>query len=81
MHKAFDCYCKSLPEGDDSLMFSQWCEKREAESPQFHFWSLTLKFQLTIRIFVRSLRERNLQLYKEACTALVPWFFALNHTN
>ena len=81
MHKAFDCYCQSLPEGDDSLRFSQWCEKREAESPQLHFWSLTLKFQLTILIFVRSLREGNLQLYKEACTALVPWFFALNHTN
>lgn len=81
MHKAFDCYCQSLPEGDDSLTFRQWCEKREAESPQFHFWSLTLKFQLTIRIFVRSLHEGNLQLYKEACTALVPWFFALNHTN
>ena len=63
MHKAFNCYCQSLPEGDDSLTFSQWREKREAESPPFHFWSLTLKFQLTILIFVRSLREENFQLY------------------
>ena len=81
MNKAYVSYCESLPEGVDLLPFSLWCEQRQAESPHFQYWSLTLKFQLTILIIVRSLGEGNFQLYKEACAALAPWFFALNHTN
>ena len=30
---------------------------------------------------MRSLREGNFQLYKEACASLAPWFFALNSTH
>ena len=63
------------------MPFIVWHKKRQAESPHFKYWSLTLNFQLTILILVRSLREGNLQLYKEACAALCPWFFALNSTN
>ena len=41
----------------------------------------TLHFELTILIFVRSLREGNFELYKESCKRLAPWFFALDSTN
>ena len=81
MHKAYDCYCENFPEGVEPLAFSPWRVQRDAESPQFLYWSLTMKFQLTILIFVRSLREGNFLMYKEACTALAPWFLSLNHTN
>ena len=40
-----------------------------------------LQFQLIILIFVRSLREGNFQLYKDACKSLAPWFFALDRTH
>ena len=30
-------------------------------------------------LFVRSIREGNFQLYIEALTKIVPWFFALDH--
>ena len=41
----------------------------------------TLHFELTILIFVRSLREGNFELYKESFKRLAPWFFALDSTN
>jgi hypothetical protein len=31
-------------------------------------------------IYVRAIREGNFQLYIEALTKIVPWFFALDHT-
>ena len=49
--------------------------------PQFLYWLTTLSFELIILIFVRSLRERNFKLYIDALVSLMPWFFALNHTN
>ena len=81
MHKAYDTYCVSLDEGAEALPFNEWRNQREAVCPHFQYWSLTLKFQLTILIFVRSLHEGNFQLYKEACASLAPWFFALNSTH
>ena len=37
--------------------------------------------KLTIMIFVRSLRKKNFQLYKDACQSLASWFFALDCTH
>lgn len=54
---------------------------REIESPLFNFWSLTLKFEIAILVFIRSPREGNFQLYKESISLLIPWFFALDHPN
>ena len=32
-------------------------------------------------MFVRSIRERNFDLYRTSLIALMPWFFALDHPN
>jgi len=52
-----------------------------SRKPLFAFWNTTLQFELTILAFVRSLRDRNFQLYVNSLRALVPWFFALDHTH
>lgn len=78
MHKVCDSHYKSLTEGVEPLPFNVWHDQRQAESPHFQYWSLTLKFELTILIFVRSVREGNFQLHKEVCAALARWFFELN---
>ena len=64
---------------DEIVQFPEWKEMRDIESPLFHFWSLTLKLELIILIFVRSLRKRNFTLYRDALTMLIPWFFALDY--
>ena len=81
MHKAHQRYLASVSEESTLLDFDAWRAKKEANNVQFQYWSITLKFQLNVLIFVRSLREGNFQLYKDALTELVPWFFALDHTN
>ena len=40
-----------------------------------------MKMQSGVHTFVRSLRERNFDMYLNTLTEFVPWFFALNHTN
>ena len=49
--------------------------------PQFKFWSLTLKLELLVLSFVRSIRMGSFRSYKESIKSLLPWFFALDHTN
>ena len=48
---------------------------------QFNFWSLTLKLELLVFSFVRSIRMGNFRLYKQSIKSLLPCFFALDHTN
>ena len=81
LKRAYVHYTASLDEGIDPLEFETWRKQREESVPQFQYWSITLDFELAVLIFVRSLRERNFQLYIDSLTVLVPWFFALNHTN
>ena len=63
----------------DSL--ESWRKKKEEAYPQFQFWSQILTFELLILVFVRSIRETNFELYREALSGLVPFLFTLDHTN
>ena len=61
--------------------FTEWCEKREAESPLFKFWFLTLQLQISLCLFVRSLRKGDFKLYISVLTHIIPWFFAMDRIN
>ena len=63
------------------LDFESWCDKMSTDKPHFHFWYLTLLLQLDILTFIRSVREGNFSLYLFSLAKLIPWFFAMNHTN
>ena len=43
------------------------------------FWFLVLQLQLTILVFVRSIRSGNFPLYIQSLTKLVHWFFKFDH--
>ena len=81
MYKAYNAYSEGVDEGEEFKSFSDWRKQAYLESPQFHFWLLTLHFQLTTLIFVQSLSEEHFQLYKNACQSLSPWycFFRQHH--
>jgi len=81
MDKAYKTYREGVDKGEEPKSFSNWRKQAELETPQFHYWSLTLHFRLTILIFVRSLGEGNFQLYKDACKSLALRFFALDRTH
>jgi hypothetical protein len=81
MKGAYNQFINTLDQGTDLPTFDAWRAQREAEAPQFQFWSITMDLELALLIFVRSLREGNFALYRESLAKLVSWFFALDHPN
>lgn len=80
--RAYDQYSTTNTEDDAHPgSFEDWCSQREQSYPQFQYWSTVLALELSTLIYVRSLREANFSMYVDALTELVPWFFALDHTN
>ena len=61
--------------------FDDWRADCERLFLQFKFWSLTLKLELLVLSFVRSIRMGSFRSYKESIKSLLPCFFALDHTN
>ena len=59
MYKAYNPYTVGVDEGEEPKSFSDWRKPAELESPQSHYWSLTIHFQLTTLIFVQSLSEEH----------------------
>ena len=79
---AYDQYSTTNTEDDEYPgSFEDWCSQREQSYPQFQYWTTVLALELSTLIYVRSLREANFSMYLDALTELVPWFFALGHTN
>ena len=79
-----DAYTEEMA-GKEFLMqtipLEQWKANCEEEHPVFFYWSLILKLEIIYRIFMRSLREANFDLYKEALAMWVKWTHALDRTN
>ena len=80
MMKAYESSISSSSTSE-TISFHCWCAEREIESPQFQFWSIALKLELIMLMFVRSIRSGNFELYKYSLSRIMPWFFALNHTH
>ena len=84
--KAYKSYREGVDEGEEPMSFSDWCKQAELESSQFHYWSLTLHFQLTILIFVRSSSSvRDMECLETEIPAIAAEFknsnFVVNKTN
>ena len=77
--RAYSNYLSSLENELHVDDFESWCMKKCRLHPQFQYWSLTLKLELLILSYVKSLRMSDFNLYVDSISELVPWFFALNH--
>ena len=51
MMKAYKC-SNACPPTSETISFHSWCAEREIESPQFQFWSIALKLELIMLMFV-----------------------------
>ena len=81
LEDAYTDYYKKLGNGSSKISLEKWCMERANSCPQFQFWHIILQLELYVMIFVRATHEGNLQLYIEDISKIVPWFFALDHTN
>ena len=61
----------------DTRSFEDWCEHYKLQCPQFRYWHLVLTMELAIR----SLRESNFSLYRQALCQLIPYMYANNNVN
>ena len=59
----------------------QWLEERCKVSEMCYYWKMIFDFQITILLFVRSIREGNFQLYIQTFYQLLWWYFVLDRYN
>ena len=71
----------NIATGLDADSFESWRTKKEETHHQFQFSSQILTFELLILVFVRSIRETIFELYREALSGSVSFFFPLDHAN
>jgi hypothetical protein len=81
-HRAYQQYIlRVVPNGQTHLSFDEWCTLQCTEQPQFKYWTTTMQLEMMLLQFVRSIRERNFRMYVQCLLQIVPWLFALDHTN
>ena len=76
MQAAYDNY---VIQNKSAKSFEDWRTDREQGIPQFRYWSITLKLELLVLSFVRSIWTGDFTLYKRSIKSLLRWFFALDH--
>ena len=81
MCSAYADYINGMAESDVKLDFDKWKKAKARDCPQFKYWSLILKVELIVLMFVHSLREGSFSLYEESIRQLLPFFFALDKYN
>ena len=66
---------------DDVISFDSWYTQQVSTTPQFQYWHTALQLELLLLIFLNSLRAADFELYVDALSNMLPWFFAMNHSN
>jgi hypothetical protein len=79
---AYNHYIDQLGDAStEQLEFAAWCQQKAETCPQFHYWATVLELELTILVYVRSLRQASFAMYVDVLRELAVWFHALGHTN
>lgn len=47
----------------------------------FQYWATVLELELSVLVYVRSLRQGSFEMYIDALTELASWFHAIDHSN
>ncbi len=79
VHQAYREKCPATEEGTPS--FEEWCTQQATRSVHFDYWLKVLSLETMLLVYIRSLREANLDLYVQSLAHITPWMFALDHTH
>ena len=72
-------HVKSTEPNTEPMSLEDWRTVQQESQPMFKLWFLYLQLQLTILVFVRSIRSGNFPLYIQSLTKLVHWFFTFDN--
>lgn len=64
-----------------TLQVFEWLEEESKTSEMCFYWKLILNFEILALMFVRSIRQGDLDLYLATLYRFLPWFFALDRFN
>lgn len=73
--QSYQGYLSDLPEREEPCSMESRCINQADHHPTFKYWSSVLEMELTLLLFVRSLREGNFELYLLSLIQMAPWFF------
>ena len=69
---AYPAYVEGLDDPSEAISLDNWIDDRKQQSPQFQYWYLVLTIKLAILMFIRSIREANFHLHRQALCQLMP---------
>ena len=72
---------KAFKDSGTSLSLEEWISVLSEQYPTFKFWSLVLKYQRDIFLFIRANRERKINMMIRSLKDLLHLFFAFDHHN
>ena len=81
LQKAFTKYKEGVASGDNIMTFDSWRTQQVSTTPQFQYWHTALQLELLLLTFIKSLRAADFKLYVDVLYKMLPWFFAMNHSN
>ena len=61
--------------------FNDWKENLAKVSVNAHYWFTVIDLEISLFMFVRSLREANFDLFVRCIKDILPWSFALDHVH
>ena len=79
LEEAHQEHVKPTEPNTEPMSLEDWCTVQQESQPMFKLWFLVLQLQLTILVFVRSIRSGNFPLYIQSLTKLVHCFFTFDH--
>ena len=81
LQKAYTKYKEGVANKDDIMSFERWCARQVSATPQFQYWYTALQLELLLLVFLKSLWVADFHLYVDGISKMLPWFFAMNHSN
>ena len=64
-----------------SMSAYEWLCQKSTESEVFLYWKMVMELEISILVYVRSIREGNFQLHIETLRKLLKWFFIFDRYN
>ena len=65
----------------NGLDIRNWLELKSTDNPMIFYWKTILELELTILVFIRSIRESNFSLYVISVRSLMKWYYSMDHYN
>ena len=69
---------KAHAESGSALLVLDWLDEAAKNSQMGFYWKMIVNFELSLLIFIQSIREGNFELYLALWHHMLPWFFALD---